>query len=133
MEVSVSQEKIGKRPITVFKVTGDITSNTYQEFEAKARDAFDKGMKDLIVDLADCGYVSSAGIRALNSILIMLRTDDRKESDEAMNKGIRDGTWKSPHLKLVKANKRVQEVFRIAGVDMLMDVHTTMKKALESF
>ncbi len=74
MEITISQEK-GRRPVTVFHVTGEINSNTYQEFEQKARVAYNAGMRDLLVDLAKCEYVSSAGIRALSSIQTMLRTD----------------------------------------------------------
>ncbi len=132
MEITISQEK-GRRPVTVFHVTGEINSNTYQEFEQKARVAYNAGMRDLLVDLAKCEYVSSAGIRALSSIQTMLRTDAPEESDEAMSKGVRDGTWKSPHLKLVNVSPRVHEVLKMAGVDMLLDIHDDLQKAIDSF
>ena len=132
MEIVVSQEK-GRQPVTVFHVTGEINSTNYEEFEQKARDAYAADTRNLLVDLKGVDYVSSAGIRALNAIMKMLRSDAPEESDAAMSKGLRDGTWKSPHLKLVNVSRHVYDVFKIAGVDMLLEMHKDLKEAINSF
>jgi anti-anti-sigma factor len=132
MDIVVSQEK-GRRPVTVFHVTGEINSATYEQFEQQARDAYAAGTRDLLIDLAACDYVSSAGIRALNTLVKLLRTDSPQESDEAMSKGLRDGTWKSPHLKLVNVSKRIADTLKMAGVDMLLEMHDNLKEAIDSF
>jgi anti-anti-sigma factor len=130
MEILVSQEQ-GRVPVTVFKVKGNIDSATYQQLEAQARQAFEGGMKNLLLDLSEAPYVSSAGIRALNDMILMLKTS--AESDEAMNKGIADGSFKSPHVKLLKPNRNVAEVLRLAGMDMLLEIHQDYKQAIASF
>jgi ABC-type transporter Mla MlaB component len=130
MEILVSQEQ-GRVPVTVFKVMGNIDSATYQQLEAQARQAFEGGMKNLLLDLSEAPYVSSAGIRALNDMILMLKTS--AESDEAMNKGIADGSFKSPHVKLLKPNRNVAEVLRLAGMDMLVEVHEDYQEAIASF
>lgn len=131
MEILVSQEQ-GRVPVTVFKVKGNIDSATYQQLAAQARQAFEGGMKYLLLDLSEAPYVSSAGIRALNDMILMLR-DKSSESNDAMNKGIVDGTFKSPHVKLLNPNRNVAEVFRLAGMDMLLEVHQDYQKAVASF
>jgi hypothetical protein len=50
-----------------------------------------------------------------------------------MRKGLSDGTFKSPHLKLLNPSPRVLDVLSIAGVDMFLEVHRNYKDALASF
>jgi hypothetical protein len=50
-----------------------------------------------------------------------------------MNKGIRDGTFKSPHLKLVNPTAHVLEVLKLTGLDMFLEVHHSVSEAVASF
>ena len=132
MDIEVSQEQ-GQKPVTVFHIRGEINIASYQQLEQTAREAQAAGMRDLILDLSDVTYVSSAGIRALDNIFKLLRTDAPEESSEAMRQGLRDGTFKSPHLKLLNPAPRVLEALSIAGVDMLLEVHHNLQDAVASF
>ncbi|HLF28683.1 MAG TPA: STAS domain-containing protein [Anaerolineae bacterium] len=132
MDVRVSQEQ-GRVPVTVFYVQGDINMESYEQLEQQARQAHATGMRDLIIDISEVPYMSSAGIRVLNSVFNLLRSDSPDESDEAMRKGISAGTFKSPHLKLVSPTKRVHEVLKMAGFDMFLEIHRSVKEAVASF
>jgi anti-anti-sigma regulatory factor len=132
MEITVSHEQ-GRVPITVFQVKGDINMATSEELQRQARRAFEDGMRDLVLDLSDVPYMSSAGIRALNDMFRLLRGATPAESDEAIKKGLSDGTFKSPHLKLVNPNRHVQEVLGMSGVDMFLEIHRNVKDAVASF
>jgi len=50
-----------------------------------------------------------------------------------MAQGLRDGTFKSPHLKLLSPSPQVLEVLKIAGVDMFLEVHRELQEAVASF
>jgi len=63
----------------------------------------------------------------------MLRSESPEESDEAVRKGLADGTFKSPHLKLLKPDKNVNQVLRVAGFDMFLEIYANLKKAVASF
>jgi anti-anti-sigma factor len=132
MEITVSHEQ-GRVPITVFQVKGDINMATSEELQRQARRAFEDGMRDLVLDLSDVPYMSSAGIRALNDMFRLLRSSSPAESDDAVKKGLSDGTFKSPHLKLVNPNRHVQEVLGMSGVDMFLEIHRNVKDAVASF
>jgi anti-anti-sigma factor len=132
MEITVKQEQAHKL-VTILHVKGEINSTTHQQFEDKAREVYEAGARSILVDLEEVSYLSSAGIRALNQLLVMLRTDAPEESDVAMSQAVRAGTWVSPHLKLVNASKSVKEVLKIAGMDMLIDIYDDVKKAVEAF
>jgi len=132
MEIVISHET-GSRPVTVFRPHGDIDASNYQEFEQKVREAHAAGMRDLLLDLSEVPYVSSAGVRALHSIFMLLRGTLPSESDEAMKVGLRDGSFKSPHLKLLNVSGRTLETMKIAGLDMFIEIHDHLKKAVASF
>jgi len=77
--------------------------------------------------------MSSAGLRTLHGLFELLRGDSPAESSEAMRKGLADGTFKSPHLKLLNPSPRVREVLKISGYDMFLEVHTSLERAVASF
>jgi hypothetical protein len=130
MEVTVSQEE-GRVPVTVFHITGAVTSN--QELEARAQEAYDKGARNILLDLTEVPYMATAGLRALHSIFMLLRTDTPEESDQATKAGIAAGTFVSPHLKLLNPTPHVLEVLKLAGYDMFLEIHRDVNQAVASF
>jgi len=132
MEISVSKEE-GRVSITVLRVKGDINATTSDQLVAQAQKAFDAGARHVLVDMTDVPYMSSAGVRALNTIFNMLRADEAGEGGAAVRKGVSDGTFKSPHLKLLNPTRHVREVLGMTGLDMFLEIHTSLKDAVASF
>ncbi len=132
MDITVSQQQ-GRVPVTVFHLKGDIDGSNYDQIQSQIDQAVNAGAHDVVLDLTGVPYMSSAGIRLLNSAFHRLRGNLPQESDEAMKKGIRDGSFKSPHLKLVNPTPRVREVLKMAGLDMLFEVQPNIPAAVASF
>ncbi len=132
MSILVSQKQ-GQVPVTILHIKGEVNVNTYEALQAQAQEVFDAGARDLLLDLTDTSYVSSAGLRAIHHIFTMLRGDTPGESDEAMSKGLRDGTFKSPHLKLLNPSASVLEILKTAGFDMYLEIHYKLDQAVASF
>ena len=132
MEITVSQEK-GRVPVTVMHITGDIDAETFGQLEAQAQQAIQNGTHYLILDLAKVPYVSSYGIRAISQIFTWLRDSDHGEDDASLSHGLRDGTFKSRHLKLASASQQVVKVLSMTGVDMFLESYPSVKEALASF
>jgi anti-anti-sigma regulatory factor len=132
MEIVVSHEQ-GKVPVTVFRVKGSLDAASYEQLQTRAKQEIDGGARNLILDLAEVPFMSSAGIRGINQIFNWLRGDSPSESDAEMRKGLVAGTFKSPHLKLVKPTPRVLEVLKMAGLDMFLEIHQNLKDAIASF
>jgi anti-anti-sigma factor len=131
MSISVSQKQ-GRVPVTIFHIKGEINVNTYEEFQAKAQEAFNSGARNLLLDLTDVSYISSAGVRGLHAVFTMLRAGSG-ESDDAISKGLRDGTFKSPHLKLLNPSANVAQVLRTMGLDMYLEIYQDLERAVASF
>ncbi len=134
MEVRAFTEN-GRVPVTVMHVDGNIDSLTADRFKAAANDAIAKGARHILVDLSHVKFVSSAGLRALHDVLNQLRglDTDTSVSDEDVRKGINDGTYKSPHLKLLSLSPSAQVAFETAGFDMFIETFKDMKTAVASF
>lgn len=132
MEIRVSKEN-GRVPVTVMHVAGNIDSSTYEAFQARAEELMKEGARNLLVDLEQAPFVSSAGLRALNNIFNRLRELSPDVSDDEMHKGINAGTYKSPHLKLLNPSKASMVALENSGFSMFIDVFTDLDTAVASF
>lgn len=130
MKISVTHEQ-AKVPVTVLRLSGNLTSE--EELQATAKDVFDRGARNILIDMSDVPYVASAGLRALHYIYTLLRTEAANESDEAVKRGIATGTFTSPHLKLLKPNPKVLDVLKMTGYDMFLQIHHDFRRAVDSF
>ena len=134
MEIQVHTEN-GRVPVTVMHIHGNIDSSTYQAFEAKAEELIKNGTRNILVDLSHSVFISSAGFRALHHIFNKLRAvhPDVDLTDDEMKKGISAGTFKSPHLKLLKLSRETRTAFEMSGFDMYIEAFNDMEIAIASF
>jgi anti-anti-sigma factor len=132
MSIDVSSVE-GRVPVTVFHIKGDIDVNSYEDLQFRVKEAYDGGARNLLLDLSEVGYISSAGLRAINSIVKLLQANSPEESDQAISRGLRDGTFKSPHVKLLKPQASVQKVLKTSGFDMFVESYNNLKDAVASF
>ena len=101
MEIAVSQEQ-ARVPVTVFHIKGNITGNTYQQFEETVRDAIKGGAQYVLLDLTDVGYISSAGLRSLQYLISLLPKPPAPGQDTE-HKGARHPIQKSPYLEAAQS------------------------------
>ena len=132
MEVTVMQEQ-GRIPVTVLQVAGKTDSASADEFQKKIMEVIDAGARYLVLDLSKVPYMSSAGLRVLQEVFSKLRSLSASESDKEMYRKIADGSFKSPHLKLLNPTKEVLEVLKMSGFDMLVSIERDLKTAVASF
>jgi anti-sigma B factor antagonist len=115
--VKVSQAE-GSIPVTVFELQGRVNLGNTSELEQVAKDAYDNGTRDLIIDIGKVDSLTSAGIRALMVVYKLLAGDDGK---------------KSKHVKLVSPTKYVREVLEVAGITDSIEIYDTQDEAIASF
>jgi len=132
MDIVVSHAQ-GRVPVTVFRIKGEINMNSYEQLEAEARTAFKAGARDMLLDLSEVTYITSAGLRTINYIFKLLHAELPDSSQAAMHQGLRDGTFKSPYLKLLNPQAAVQQALRLAGFDMFLETHADLEEAVASF
>jgi anti-anti-sigma factor len=122
MEITTSQKQ-GRVPIAVFQIQGVIDSATYQEFSRRVREQAEAGAEFFLLDLAEVSYMSSAGIRSLNELALLMRGKFPQDEKSQMSK----------RVKLLRPQERVLDVLTLSGVDSVFEIHANLETALASF
>jgi anti-sigma B factor antagonist len=100
--------------IIIFKLNGNLNSNTSPELEDKIFEAIKNESKNMILDFEDLDYISSAGLR------VIMKTAKNLKQSEGM-------------IVLCSMQDYVKEVFEIAGFDAYLPIVSTMDDALNQF
>jgi anti-anti-sigma regulatory factor len=134
MEIKVFTEN-AHVPITIMHVDGNLDSAAYRTFQTKAEELIKDGARYILIDLAHSPFVSSAGFRAFNHIFRELNAihSDSSLSEDDIKKGVSDGTYKSPYLKLVNLSEETKVVLKNTGFDMFLECYDDLKEAVASF
>ena len=136
MEITVSKQQ-GRVLVAVLQPHGDVDASNYTELINKARELFNSGSKDYIVDLSDVPFMSSAGLVALHSIAMFLRGEQPIDPQsgwaalKSMTRSRESGM--QTHIKLLNPQELVNETLDKAGFIQFFEVFTDLKKAVESF
>ena len=133
MEIKVST-MTGRVPVTVAHVDGNVDISTADVFQANIMSLIEGGARHILLDMEHAPFMSSAGLRALHQIFNKLReVNEDNVTDEEMKKGIREGAYKSPHLKLLNLSENTKVAFETAGFDMYIETFTDLQAAINSF
>jgi len=100
-----------KDGIHIFKLSGNLDSNTSPEFEQKVLKAIQDGSNRLVVDFEHVDYISSAGLRVLNLASKKLKRNNGK-------------------IVLCSVADYIKEVFEIAGFYLFLPIVGSLEDAL---
>jgi anti-anti-sigma factor len=113
--VKISQKE-GRVPVTVFHLQDRVNLGNYAELEQTAKDAYENGMRNLVIDLSETPSLTSIGVRALVVIhKILSSAEDTK------------------HLKLANPLPYIREMLQISGVTQYIEIYDTVDEAVASF
>jgi len=132
MEITTTQEQ-GRVAVTVFHLKGELDAVLAQQLRQQGRDAITAGARYLLLDLAEVPYIASAGLRAFQELFTLLRDGSGEKGDKAVYEGLRDGTYKSPNLKLLSPTRHALEALSMAGFDMFLEIQHNLRDAVASF
>jgi anti-anti-sigma regulatory factor len=136
MDISVSQTQ-GAVPVTILKLDGQLDGQNYQDLIIKAQELYKAGARDMLLDLSDLTYISSAGLVALHSVALLLRGDEVPDTESgwsayrSMGRSSEAGIQK--HIKLLNPREEVKNVFEMVGFDRVFEMHTDLDQAVKSF
>lgn len=110
MEISTQEHK----RVSVMSVSGRVDSATAPDLENSLKKLVEADKTQIVLDLKDVEYMSSAGLRAMVSTLKAVK---RVNGD----------------LRLANPSPRVEEVLRLAGLTSIFSIHPTQDEAVASF
>ena len=112
--VNITQAQ-GRVPVTVFHLQDRVNLGNFAELEETTKEAYNNGMRDLVMDLSQAVSLTSIGIRAIVIIHKMLSADGAK------------------HLKIANPTAHIREVLDVAGVTEYIEIYNTVEEAVASF
>ena len=136
MEIIISQNQ-DTSPVSIMQLRGALDGSTYEQFITEAQKLYDAGTRNLILDMNELTFLSSAGLAALHRIARVFRGEDRSTLEEgwaalhAMGNDRDSGLQK--HIKLLNPSERVQEVLDMVGFKAFFEIHTEIHPAMASF
>ena len=132
MNIDISQ--VGETvSITVLRVAGNMDGSTSAEFDTVSQKVLDEGAENILLDLKNLVFMSSAGIRSINSIYYALHNYGKEDFKEEVSKGIRQGNYQAPHLKILNPPDQALKAFKLVGIDMYIGIYSDEKDAIKSF
>ena len=67
--------------VTILHLEGKLDRANYESLIDEARDVYDNGARDLILDLSELSFVSSAGVAALHQVALLYREEKHLHLD----------------------------------------------------
>jgi len=136
MQLTVEQAQ-SRVPVTILAIRGDLDASNYEEVIAKARELYQAGARDLLLDLSAMPFMGSSGVVAIHSVAMLLRGEVPPDPEmgwqafHAIDHDRRAG--KQPHVKLLGPQAKVSRTLQMTGLDEFFDIYTDRQAALESF
>ena len=136
MNISVSQAH-GNVPVTVIALDGELDGQTYQSLINKAREVYESGTRDFVIDLSGLTYVSSAGLVALHTVALLARGEALPDTDAGWSAirsvGGASRGGKQGHVKLANPREEVQSVLDMVGFSAAFEIFNDLDEAVKSF
>mgnify|MGYP000017532425 FL=1 len=136
MEINVSKQS-GKVEVTILRLNGELDGQTYQKLIDQAKQLYASGARDLLLDMSELTYVSSAGLVAMHTIALLLRGEAVPDSDNGWAsmksaKKVADEKLQE-HMKLLNPRPEVRSVLEMVGFDRAFEIHSNLEDAVRSF
>lgn len=129
-ELNITTSQIqGDIDVTVFHLKGHLHGATEQHLLDQARQAHEDGTSHLLLDLTDLNVLSSAGLRAIQSIFKLFTP----QSDMELIQKREGEPYKSPYLKIVCPDPQIYYIFNIAGFLQNLLVFNNFEDATNSY
>ena len=135
MEIRISKAQ-GKVLVSVVHIKGDLDGSSYLELVKSAQGLYDAGVKDLLLDLAELAFISSAGLASLHIVTKMFRGEKIeaedgwgtfKEIDRERDSGMQG------HVKLFNPSADVKHVLEMVGFNQFFEIYTDLNEAIQSY
>ena len=105
----------GRIPVTVFHLQDRIDLRNFAALEQTAKEEYEQGMRDLVIDLSQTVSLTSIGVRAIVVIHKLLSADGAR------------------HLKLACPMPYIRDILEISGINLFIEIYDTVDEAVASF
>ena len=127
----------GKVPITILIIQGDLDGTNYKDLIELATSAQQEGTNNILIDMSELIFMSSAGLVSILNIAKMMRGEASPDPDDgwdALHEIDRDrDSGIQEHVKLLNPSPKVMKTLDISGMKQYFEIFTDREIAISSF
>jgi anti-sigma B factor antagonist len=105
----------GPNDVYVVRITGEVDMSHEEQLSAELHSAVEADTKGIVVDLTECEFIDSSGIRAL------LLSRQEKQLEEG-----------SEPLAVAASSDQILRILGVMGLDQVIPVRPTVEEAAEA-
>jgi anti-sigma B factor antagonist len=103
----------GPDDVRVVWVRGEVDMSHEEELRGELRNAAAGGANGIVVDLTECEFIDSSGVRAL----LLSREDQNSDADGA------------EHLAVAASSEQIIRILSVMGIDRVIPIRPTVEEA----
>jgi len=136
---TTTDEVAGRVPITVLALDGELDASNFERLIVEVSGLYDRGTRNLLVDLGGLTFLASSGLVALHSIVRILhgeRPDDLESGWDVLHHLGHDaatGDEMQREVQLAAPPPAVARVLQRTGMDRLFVIHEGRDAAIAAF
>jgi len=110
-ELKINRDTLREAHVEILRLGGTLDAHSFEELQSILETLFSEGSYNIVLDMADLTYISSAGVGALVAAT-------HEAADHA------------GHVILVHVQDKVREVLKLLGLDTTFTMAPDLKSAL---
>ena len=134
MEIEVSIHE-AREPVAVMSIKGNVDASNYVEMVHKAQEIYNNPVHNLILDLSEVPFISSAGLVAIHKISLIY-SGGQQEVEQDGKETRPDFTHNAnarKRVKLLNPQPGVDQILEVAGLKLFFKVFYDLESAIQSF
>ena len=135
---TATEEVEGRVPITVLTLDGELDASNFERLVGEVRALYDKGTRNLLIDLGGLTFLASSGLVALHSIVRLLHGEPPPDPESgwdafhSLGLDVSSGTSQA-EVQLCGPQAGVARVLSRTGLDRLFHIHPDRATAIAAF
>ncbi|MEO5888371.1 MAG: STAS domain-containing protein [Anaerolineales bacterium] len=134
MEIAVSIHE-AREPVAVMSIKGNIDASNYVEVINQSQEIYKRPVHNLILDLSEVPFISSAGLVAIHKISLIY-SGGQQEVEQEGQETRPDFTHNAnarKRVKLLNPQPGVDKTLEMAGLKLFFKVFEDLESAIQSF
>ncbi|HLF75525.1 MAG TPA: STAS domain-containing protein [Anaerolineales bacterium] len=134
MEITLSIHQ-SDEPVAIMGIKGNLDASNFMEVITKAQEAYQNPARNLIIDLSEVPYISSAGLVAIHRIALLYGgISQGVESGGAESRlDFSQSSSAGKHVKLLSPQPGVDQILETTGLKLFFKVFDDLESAIISF
>jgi len=134
MEIEVSIHQ-AQEPVAVMRIKGKIDASNFVEIINQSQEIYKKPVHNLILDLSEVPFISSAGLVAIHKISLIYsggQQEVQQEGKETRPDFTHNANARK-RVKLLSPQPGVDQILEVAGLKLFFKVFYDLESAIQSF